>query len=185
MQKTFLCLLGMSVTSAFAVSTASAPTSSATIAANPACTKALTQREAYRQKIIKSFHSGDACTMGNTSIQLHSLIQENLNCFPKYRKDGYNLFMVLDKTDTSLMTFPAKCDKPRAIITGNNQKIKQALLANDGCSAGKAELASYKLVQTNGECFVKAIYSPENFMKAIDTLDANKAPGEEFKYETQ
>ena len=180
MQKLFLCLLSMSITSAFAVGTASAPTSSATVAAaSPACTKAQSQLQAYRQQTIAAFKAKDACTLGKSGLQSHNLIQANLACFPKYAKGEYNLFHVFDKVDTSMITFPAGCETPRATVTGNNQKIKQALIKEDGCTAGKIELDSYNIVQANRTCFPRAMASPENFMKAVDTIDANKTSTDE------
>lgn len=180
MRKLLLCLLCMSVSSAFAVNTASAPTTaSAAIAASPECAKPQSQLQTYRQQILTAFKTQDGCTLGNAAIQSHDLIQANLACFPKHAKGEYNLFHVFDRVDTSIIAFPASCNTPRATVTGNNQKIKQAVIKKDGCTAGKLELDSYKIVQANRSCFPRAMTSPENFLKAVDTIDANKPTNNE------
>ena len=183
MKKLLLCLTYMAAASAFAVNVASSPadnlssakpTSSAAIAAQ--CANAKNQVNLNRQKISQSYQTGDGCGIGNMTIQTHNLIQDNLQCFPTYVKGEYKLFHVFDIIDTSIDTLPAGCDKPRAQVTGYNQNIKQALLKNDGCTAGKVELQAAKIIQANLRCFPRAEANPNNMFKAIDKINASGVP---------
>lgn len=159
-------VLSISTLSAFAVdAAASAPLD---------CSAQKTQVSANREKIKQAFAKGDGCAAGNLEVQNHTYIQSNIACFPNFKKDDYNLFHVMDKVDSRIESVPAGCTKQNGKVMVNHQKIKQALLKGDGCTAGKLQLETRRIVYDNQKCFSgyeKEIFKP---FEAIDKINESK-----------
>ena len=138
------------------------------------CNVQKAQASANRNNIKQAFARGDGCTAGKLEVQNHAYIQSNLACFPNFKKDDYNLFHVMDKIDSRVESVPAGCSKPNGKVMVNHQKVKQALIKGDGCTAGKLQLETRRIVYDNQKCFVgyeKEVFRP---FEAADKINDSK-----------
>lgn len=117
---------------------------------------------------------------GKLEVANHKIIQDNLSCFPNYKNDTAYFLGFLDKYDTTLDTnVNSKCDKARAAVMGNHQKMKKALLTNDGCTAGKLQVLNHKIIMDNKACFNTANSNTIEFNKAVVKYDSSSPNSED------
>lgn len=139
----------------------------------------LNQVKTNHEGIFQAFKKGDGCTAGNLEIKNHQIIQDNLSCFPNYRKGDYNMFHIMDKLDATVYTDTTPtCDKARATVLSNHQKIKAALKKSDGCTAGKLQVQDHKIIIANMACFPSYKNDPYLVQRVAIKYDAS-APEEE------
>jgi hypothetical protein len=116
----------------------------------------MNQVAANHKKMDNAFAAGDGCTAGKMQVANHKIIDANIACFPNYKKGQFNVFHVMDEIDDDTFNNEdEQCEKARAKVMANHQKIKLALTKQDGCKAGKLELENHKTIQANLACFPK------------------------------